>query len=116
MKTLLIFEETAQFLLATYFFYQFGYGWWVFPAVLLLPDLSIVGYLISPYWGAISYNFFHHKAVAIIIIFIGYLNSNITIQAVGLILFAHSAMDRVFGYGLKYPDNFKNTHLGMIGK
>jgi len=35
---------------------------------------------------------------------------------VGIILFSHSAMDRVFGYGLKYPDSFKNTHLGKIGK
>lgn len=25
-------------------------------------------------------------------------------------------MDRIFGYGLKYSDDFKHTHLGMIGK
>jgi uncharacterized protein YbjT (DUF2867 family) len=25
-------------------------------------------------------------------------------------------MDRVLGYGLKYPDAFKHTHLGTIGK
>ncbi|HAJ82706.1 MAG TPA: DUF4260 domain-containing protein, partial [Zunongwangia profunda] len=32
------------------------------------------------------------------------------------ILFGHSAMDRIFGYGLKYEDNFKNTHMGWFGK
>ncbi|WP_257670086.1 DUF4260 domain-containing protein [Parapedobacter tibetensis] len=34
----------------------------------------------------------------------------------GAIMFGHSAMDRIFGYGLKFWDNFKNTHLGWIGK
>jgi hypothetical protein len=24
-------------------------------------------------------------------------------------------MDRIFGYGLKYPDAFQHTHLGWIG-
>ena len=34
----------------------------------------------------------------------------------GTILLGHSSLDRVFGYGLKYPDSFKATHLGMIGR
>jgi|GEM_PF-4046304 len=25
-------------------------------------------------------------------------------------------MDRIFGYGLKFGDNFRHTHLGGIGK
>lgn len=40
-------------------------------------------------------------------------NKEIVLKA---ILFGHSAMDRIFGYGLKFNDNFKNTHLGWIGK
>jgi hypothetical protein len=32
------------------------------------------------------------------------------------IVLGHSSLDRVFGYGLKYPDAFQNTHLGRIGK
>ena len=116
MKTLLKLEELAQFLLASYFFYQLGFSWWVFPSVLLLPDLSMFGYLISPAWGAVSYNFIHHKALAVFVIIIGYLLQDNTLQAAGLVLFAHSAMDRIFEYGLKYTDNFKHTHLGIIGK
>jgi hypothetical protein len=27
---------------------------------------------------------------------------------------AHIAMDRTFGYGLKYPGNFKETHLHKV--
>ena len=34
----------------------------------------------------------------------------------GIFLFAHSAFDRIFGYGLKYADAFQHTHLGWIGK
>lgn len=116
MKTLIKLEELAEFAIATYFFYQLGFAWWLFPALLLLPDLSMIGYLISPLWGAISYNFIHHKMLAIMLLAIGiYLNDS-SLKATALILFAHSAMDRFFGYGLKYPDNFKNTHLGIIGK
>ena len=114
MKGLLKIEELAQFLLATYFFYQLGFSWWVFPALILLPDLSMIGYLISPLWGAFSYNFIHHKALAIAIYFVGIVLSNSTLQAAGLLLFAHSAMDRIFGYGLKFTDDFKNTHLGRL--
>lgn len=33
----------------------------------------------------------------------------------GVILFAHASMDRIFGYGLKYADDFKHTHLQEIG-
>lgn len=29
--------------------------------------------------------------------------------------FPHAAMDRIFGYGLKYEKGFKYTHLGEIG-
>jgi Domain of unknown function (DUF4260) len=116
MKTLLKIEELAEFAIATYLFYQLGFAWWLFPALILLPDLAMVGYFISPYWGAITYNFIHHKAVAILIYCLGIHLIDSTLQASGLLLFAHSSMDRIFGYGLKYADDFKNTHLGIIGK
>jgi hypothetical protein len=31
-----------------------------------------------------------------------------------LIWGAHIALDRVLGYGLKYPDGSKETHLGRV--
>jgi hypothetical protein len=114
MKNLLKFEEFVQFAFATVLFYKLGFAWWVFPAVILLPDISMVGYLVTPYWGAITYNFIHHKALGILIYAAGLYFGNITIEAAGLVLFAHSAMDRIFGYGLKYTDSFKNTHLGNL--
>jgi hypothetical protein len=37
-------------------------------------------------------------------------------ELAGVILFSHSSMDRMFGYGLKYTKGFAYTHLGTIGK
>jgi len=116
MKTTLKFEEVAQFILGIFLFSQLDYAWWVFPALLLLPDIGMIGYLIDTKAGAISYNLFHHKAIAIAFIILGMLFWGDFYTLVGVILFSHSAMDRVFGYGLKYPDSFNNTHLGKIGK
>jgi len=44
-----------------------------------------------------------------------YLGEN-TLQLAGTILFAHIAMDRFFGYGLKYEKSFSFTHLCEMGK
>ena len=116
MKALLKLEELAQFLGALFLFSQSEYAWWVFPVCLLLPDLSMVGYLAGPKIGAWVYNFFHHKGLAILVLVLGFwLNISWLILS-GTILFAHAAMDRIFGYGLKYEDSFQNTHLGHIGK
>lgn len=116
MTNLLKLEELGQFLLSLILFNQLDYAWWVFPACILLPDLSMLGYLSNPKTGAVLYNFFHHKLVAIIIFILGFWLNHPGLTLAGIILFAHSAMDRMFGYGLKFNDDFKNTHLGWIGK
>jgi hypothetical protein len=33
---------------------------------------------------------------------------------IGVIWIAHIGFDRALGYGLKYPDSFKATHLGRV--
>ena len=84
--------------------------------MILLPDIGMLGYVLNPKIGAIIYNAFHHKGVAIVFFFIGiYFNLEL-LQFIGIILFSHAAMDRIFGYGLKYFDAFSNTHLGKIEK
>ncbi|MGB3775000.1 MAG: DUF4260 domain-containing protein [Leeuwenhoekiella sp.] len=116
MKKLLKFEELGLFGLSLLLFSQLDYAWWVFPLCILLPDLSMFGYLIDTKTGALLYNFFHHKGVAIIVFALGFLLQIQSLLLIGIILFGHSAMDRIFGYGLKFSDDFKNTHLGWIGK
>jgi len=36
--------------------------------------------------------------------------------AIGVFISVFTALDRVLGYGMKYPDAFKHTHLGTIGE
>jgi hypothetical protein len=115
MKTLLKLEELAIFLLAIYAFSSLNFAWWWFPALLLVPDLSMIGYVVNPAVGAVVYNIVHHKAVGLLIGFLGVVTGNQNLMLAGTILIAHSAMDRVFGYGLKYPDSFKHTSSGTIG-
>lgn len=115
MKTTLALEELVQFAVAFGIYLWFGYAWWLFLVLLLTPDLSMIGYAISPRVGAITYNIGHHKGLALVIGVLGIYFGSVAATIAGIILFAHSAMDRVFGYGLKYPDHFKHTHLGWLG-
>lgn len=114
MKTLLKFEELAIFLGSIYLFSRLNFAWWWFPALLLLPDLSMVGYLVNPAVGAVLYNVAHHKALAVVVGLWGLATGNQTLMLAGVMLLAHSSMDRVAGYGLKYADSFKHTSLGDL--
>ena len=116
MKTTLKLEELGLFLFGVYLFSQLNYAWWWFFALILVPDFSMIGYVFGNKSGAFLYNVFHHKAIAMIIYLAGIYSSNNLIQLTGIILFAHSSMDRMMGYGLKYETGFKFTHLGEIGK
>lgn len=116
MKNLLKLEEVAQFALGILLFSQLDFAWWWFLALILLPDLSMIGYVFGPRIGAYCYNFFHLKGLGVAVMILGYFLSSQYLQLTGIILFAHAAMDRVFGYGLKLTTGFKFTHLGIIGK
>lgn len=118
MKKTLQSEELAQMLIALVALSQqpISFSWWIWPLLFLSPDISMLGYLISPRTGAICYNLFHHKAIALAVLLSGYLMHTDILLLIGILLYAHSSFDRAMGYGLKYPDNFHNTHLGKIGK
>lgn len=116
MRNLLRFEEACMFGLALYLNSFLPFSAWVFWALLLAPDLSMLGYLINTRVGAVLYNLIHHKGLAIALYLAGYFLVIHELTLAGVVLFAHSSMDRVFGYGLKYADDFKHTHLGWIGK
>lgn len=105
-------------LLLTIFLYYFTlhYRGWVFWALFLAPDISMLGYLAGTRTGAFIYNLFHHKGLALLVYIAGLWMASEPLQLAGLVLFGHSSFDRIQGYGLKYSDAFSNTHLGRIGK
>lgn len=114
MKTILSLEELAQFLVSIVLFSQLPFAWWWFPALILLPDIGMVGYLLNPRLGAYLYNLFHHKGLALLVGVVGLWLQQPVVMLIGIILFGHSAMDRTMGFGLKYTTNFKQTHLGTL--
>lgn len=116
MKTLLKTEELFLFGLSLFLFSGLDYSWGWYALLFLAPDLSMIGYLRSPRFGSWTYNLIHHKGLAISLYLLGHLLANPALQFAGTLLLGHSSLDRVFGYGLKYPDAFQNTHLGVIGK
>ncbi len=114
MKNVLKLEQLGFFVFSIFLFNQLDYQWWWFPVLILAPDLSMLGYLAGTKVGAWSYNFFHHKAVALVVYLLGAWLAVPWVQLTGVILLGHSSLDRIFGYGLKYPDSFHHTHLGWL--
>lgn len=115
MKTLLKLEELAELLVATLVFAQLPYAWWWLPALFLVPDLSMLGYLAGPRVGAFCYNLAHHKAVALAVGVAGWWLTQPLLLLAGTVLLFHAAFDRLLGYGLKYGTSFHHTHLGLTG-
>ena len=115
MTNLLKLEELALMVLGIFMFGLLGYQWWLLPALILAPDISMLGYLLGSKIGVYFYNLAHHRGMAILLYFAGIYFMLPIVQLIGTILFIHIAMDRIFGYGLKYEKGFKFTHLGEIG-
>jgi hypothetical protein len=88
---------------------------WLVPA-LLLPDVSMIGYAVSPRVGALTYNAVHNWALGLGVLGIGWWLLSVPALLAGSILLAHVGMDRALGYGLKLPTSFQDTHLGRIGR
>lgn len=116
MKTLLKLEEAAMLGICIMALVRLDVEWWWYLLLFIGPDLSMLGYLGGNKTGAVCYNFFHHKGVAIVIFIAGFLAPSFLLQLTGIVLFGHSSMDRMMGYGLKTEQGFKYTHLGTIGK
>ena len=116
MKIILKIEDVFLLLLAIFLFGQLDFAWWWFLVLFLAPDLSFAGYLFGPRVGAVIYNIAHHRGIAIGLYILGAIASNGLSQLIGTVMLGHSAFDRALGYGLKYPDSFRHTHLGWIGR
>ncbi len=95
---------------------RLGASWWLFAALVLVPDLSMLGYLAGRTVGSILYNAGHFYGLPAACIAWGVFAATPQVSAVGLIWAAHIGIDRALGYGLKYADGFGFSHLGLIGR
>lgn len=116
MKNLIKLEEAAITAVSIYFLYVYNLGLsiWIWIPLFLSPDISMLGYLVNTTVGAFTYNLFHHRAIGLGLAFAGYGMHIPILLTVGILLVAHSSFDRMLGYGLKYTDGFKHTHLGFL--
>jgi hypothetical protein len=114
VRTWLRLEALALFGFALAAYAHGGYGWGRFGSLLLLPDLSMLGYLVNPRVGAACYNAAHSTVGPIALFLAGQLVP--ALAPLALIWLAHVGMDRALGYGLKYASGFGDTHLGRVGQ
>ncbi len=98
--------------LALYF--DAGYGWVALVVLFLAPDLAMLGYLGGPRLGALSYDLVHTYVGPVALGAYGVLGGSDPAVQVALIWLAHIGLDRLLGYGLKYPTGFRDTHLQRV--
>lgn len=104
-------EGIASLALSIGLFASTGVSWWLFAALILVPDVSALGYLANHRTGAIGYNIAHSLILPAVIIMAGVTLALPFLTALGAIWWAHIGMDRAVGYGLKSLDDPRVTHL-----
>jgi hypothetical protein len=107
-------EGAVALALSIFLYRQTNFGWGIFALLFLAPDLSMLGYLANARAGAVAYNFVHTYSLPLILCAYAIVASRPALLPFGLIWTAHIGMDRLLGFGLKYPTQFRDTHLQRV--
>jgi hypothetical protein len=113
--TLLRLEGLVMLAAASFAYQAVGARWSLFALLFLVPDLSMLGYLVNRRVGAACYNAGHSYLGPALLLALGTVFHTQTALAVACIWAAHVGFDRLLGYGLKYASGFGDTHLGRKG-
>lgn len=113
-KGLLKVEGLVWFCVGLYAYYYLEASWSLFFITFLIPDLSLVGYIFGSRIGALCYNFMHTEVWPALLAGFSLIFGMPLLLSLALIWFCHINLDRMLGFGLKYSDAFKHTHLGTI--
>lgn len=113
-RALLHLEGLAVLVGALALYFDAGYGWLALVVLFLAPDLSMLGYLAGPRVGSVTYDVVHTYVGPVALGVVGVLGDYDTAVQLALIWLAHIGLDRLLGYGLKYPTGFKDTHLQRV--
>jgi hypothetical protein len=89
-------------------------NWVLFVVLVLAPDLSMLGYLSGLRLGAALYNLVHALVAPLLLIALSILCKQLWLLPYWLIWTAHIGVDRLLGFGLKYPTRFRDTHLQRL--
>lgn len=107
-------EGAAIFAVSLLLYHSIGGRWGVFLLLFLWPDISMLGYLANIRLGASLYNFVHTDMWPVALGAYGLITHQPEVLLFAFIWLAHIGMDRMLGYGLKYPTFFKDTHLQRV--
>lgn len=91
-------------------------NWLLFVILLLVPDLSLLGYLTehNERFAAVFYNLVHSYAAPIVVALVAWKLHAIAGEWVATIWIAHIALDRFLGFGLKYAQAPQPTHIQVV--
>ena len=90
----------------------FPHRWLVFACLFLVPDLSLLLFVRGPNIAAsVVYNLMHTYIFPAILGALAFHFGSTLLGEASLIWIFHISLDRVLGYGLKYANSFKFTHL-----
>lgn len=113
-KQIVHIEYGIAFVFSFYIYTILDFPIWMFLVFLLVPDITMIGYAVNNKVGATVYNIGHSFILPLVLIFCSTFFAIDLLLLLSIIWISHIFMDRCFGYGLKYPDEFKHTHIQEI--
>jgi hypothetical protein len=115
MPSVLLRAEGLAILIATLVLYaHLHFNGWVLLVLFFSLDVFMIGYLKDTRVGSIIYNIGHTEVAPIALALISLALSWEPGIMFALIWFGHIGLDRLMGYGLKYPTVFQDTHFQRI--
>lgn len=114
VRTIVRVEYGIAFLAILLLYMHLDFSLWLFILLLFIPDITLLGYAFNTRVGAVLYNIGHSMVIPIVLYVISISSTNSLLQMLALIWLAHIVMDRCLGYGLKYENAFKETHLQKV--
>jgi hypothetical protein len=112
-RVLLRIEGVAMLAGAVVLYFEAGFSWWLFLALVLVPDVSLAGFAVSQRLGSTMYNATHTSVLPVALAVVGVAVENDVLVQVGLVWLAHIGVDRALGLGLRYPTG-RDTHLQRV--
>jgi hypothetical protein len=90
----------------------YPHHWGLFALLFLVPDVSLLGYVRpANKQSAAFYNLVHSYVFPLALGLFAWERGGVLAGQVALIWLAHISFDRCLGYGLKFPESFRYTHI-----
>jgi hypothetical protein len=90
----------------------YPHHWGFFALLFFAPDISLLGYLRpASKTSAAFYNLVHCYVLPFALGLLAWERGGVLGGQLALIWMAHISFDRCLGYGLKFPESFRYTHI-----